>query len=133
MTRRCLNIGIRTKTERTHALRTALHRVRQGDHTPQEAGLYFESVEELRRILTDKRLDLLVEIARSNPESVRALADQLGRDYKNVSEDVNLLGQLGLIELEEQGGRGKPKAPTLPYDEIRVTIALRPHDTAHAA
>jgi predicted transcriptional regulator len=133
MTRRCLHIGIRTKAERTRAVRAALHRAHQGEHTPQEAGLYFESVEELRRILTDKRLDLLVEIARSKPESVRALADQLGRDYKNVSEDVNLLGQLGLIELEEQGGRGKPQAPTLPYDEIRVTIALRPHETAHAA
>lgn len=133
MTRRCLHIGIRNKAERTRALRTAFQRALQGDQTPQEAGLYFESVGEIREILTDKRLELLVTIAQSRPESVRALADQLGRDYKNVSADVALLEQLGLIVREERSGRGGPKTPTVPYDEIRVTIALRPDETAHAA
>lgn len=133
MTRRCLHIGIRNKAERTRALRTAFQRVLQGDQTPREAGLYFESVEEIRGILTEKRLELLVTIAQSRPESVRALADQLGRNYKNVSADIALLEQLGLVACEERGGRGGPKTPTVPYDEIRVTIALRPHETAHAA
>lgn len=76
--------------------------------------MYFESVAELRRMLTDKRLDLLVEIARTSPKSVRALADQLGRDYKNVSEDIALLEQLGLVACTEREGRGGPKTPTVP-------------------
>jgi predicted transcriptional regulator len=133
MTRRRLNIGIRTKIERTKALRTAFDRVRQGNLSPEEPGLYFESVEDLRRILTDKRLDLLLAITQHHPGSVRELANQVERDYKNVSKDVELLRQLGLVELEQREGRGGPKAPIVPYDEIHVTIALRPEGKARAA
>src|SRR5262245_38892045 len=104
MTRR-LHIGIRTRSEREHALRTAFARVRRGDLTRQDPGLYFESVAELRRMLTDKRLDVVLAIGRHHPKSVQGLADTLGRDYKNVSKDVELLRQLGLVELEEHGGR----------------------------
>ena len=133
MTRRRLNIGIRTKAEGKKTLRTAFARVRRGDFSPQEPGLYFETVEDLRRILTDKRFDLLLTITQRHPGSVRELADQLGRDYKNVSADVNLLRQLGLVELEERGGRGGPKIPLVPYDEIQVTIALRLEEETRAA
>ena len=133
MTRRRLNIGIRTKAEGEKAIRTAFERVRQGDFTPQEPGLYFETVEDLRRILTDKRLDLLLAITQHHSRSVRELANQVGRDYKNVSEDLNLLRQLGLVELETREGRGGPKAPIVPYDEIHITIALRPEGEARAA
>lgn len=132
MTRRRLNIGIRTKAAGKKALRTAFARVRRGDFTPQEPGLYFETVAELRRTLTNKRLDLLLAITQHNPGSVRELANHVGRDYKNVSEDIDLLKQLGLVELEEREGRGGPKAPTVPYDEIQVTIALRPEGEARA-
>ena len=133
MTRRRLNIGIRTKAEGTKTVRAAFARVRRGDLTPQEPGLYFETVENLRRILTEKRFDLLLAITHHHPGSVRALADQVGRDYKNVSEDVDLLRQLGLVELEDREGRGGPKAPIVPYDEIHVTIMLRPEGEAQAA
>lgn len=133
MRRRRLNIGIRTHVEAERALRAAFDRVRRGDLTPQDPGLYFESVEDLRRILTDKRLDLLLAIAQHHPGSMRELAEQLSRDYKNVSEDIALLRQLGLVELEERGGRGGPKAPVVPYDEIHVTIALRPSEEVQAA
>jgi predicted transcriptional regulator len=48
--------------------------------TAQESGLYFESVEELRRILTEKRIELLLAIARERPASVHELAGLLGCD-----------------------------------------------------
>ena len=37
-----------------------MRRVARGDRTPLEPGLYFESVDELRRMLTEKRLELLL-------------------------------------------------------------------------
>lgn len=133
MTRRCLQIGVRTRTEGERALRAAFDRVQKGDLTPQESGLYFESVTALRRILTDKRLDLLLAIVQHHPGSIRELAARLGRDYKNVSDDIACLRQLGLVETKERGGKGGPKVPAVPYDEIRVTIALRPDKEAQAA
>jgi len=133
MNARRLNIGIRIVAERSKALREALRRVAGGDRTPQEPGLYFENAEELRRILTEKRLELLLAITRHRPASVHELAGLLGRDYKNVSTDITLLERLGLVRLEASGGKGRAQAPSVPYDEIHVTIDLRQPHEAHAA
>jgi len=133
MSARRLNIGIRSSAERSRALRKAVRRVARGDHTAQEPGLYFESVEELRRILTEKRLELLLAITRHRPVSVHELAGLVDRDYKNVSTDIALLERLGLVSLETGRGKGRAQTPTVPYDEIHVTIDLRQPHEAHAA
>jgi predicted transcriptional regulator len=131
MSARRLNIGIRSGAERSKALREAMRRVAGGDRTAQEPGLFFESAEELRRVLTEKRLELLLAIVRERPISVHQLAGLLGRDYKNVSTDITLLERLGLVMLEAGAGKGRAQTPTVPYDEIHVTIDLRqPHEAS---
>jgi predicted transcriptional regulator len=132
MNARRLNIGIRIAAERSKALREALRRVAGGDRTLQEPGLYFENAEELRRILTEKRLELLLAITRHQPASVHELAGLVGRDYKNVSTDITLLERLGLVSLATQTGKGRAQVPTVPYDEIHVTIDLRQPHEVHA-
>jgi predicted transcriptional regulator len=133
MSARRLNIGIRTRAERAKALREAIRRVARGNRSSEEAGLYFESVAELRQILTEKRLELLLAIGRHRPASVHELAELLRRDYKNVSTDIALFERLGLVKLEAKAGKGRAQAPTVPYDEIQVTIDLRHPRSAHAA
>ncbi len=133
MTARRLNIGVRTSAERSRALRDAIRRVARGDRAPKEGGLYFETVAELRKILTEKRLELLLAIARHRPASVNELAGLLKRDYKNVSSDITLLERLGLVKLSSKGGKGRAQTPTVPYDEIQVTIDLRQPRAADAA
>lgn len=133
MNARRLNISIRSAIERSKALGAAMRRVAGGDRTPQEPELYFENIEELRRILTEKRLELLLAITRHRPVSVNELAGLIGRDYKNVSTDITLLERLGLVKLEASSGRGRAQTPTVPYDEIQVTIDLRQPHAAHAA
>lgn len=133
MSTRRLNIGIRNAAERSGALREAMRRIARGARKPQASELYFENVDELRRILTEKRMELLLRIGRDRPASIHELAGLVGRDYKNVSTDVALLERLGLVELTASGGKGKPQTPTVPYDEIRVTIDLRGPGEARAA
>ena len=133
MSARRLYIGIRASAERSKALREAIRRIARGDRASQEAGLYFETVEELRQILTGKRLELLLAIARHRPASVNELARWVGRDYKNVSSDTALLERLGLVKLGSKSGKGRAQMPTVPYDEIQVTIDLRQPRAAHAA
>jgi predicted transcriptional regulator len=133
MSTRRLNIGIRSGAERSKALREGVRRVARGARTLQEPGLYFESVEELRQILTEKRLELLLAIARHRPVSVHELAGLVERDYKNVSTDIALLERLGLVSLETKSGQGRARTPTVPYDEIHVTIALGEAHETHAA
>jgi predicted transcriptional regulator len=133
MSARRLNIGIRSGAERSEALREAMRRVARGDRTPQEPGLHFENVAELRRILTEKRLGLLLAITRHRPASVHELAGLVGRNYKNVSTDIAMLQRLGLVSLPSQTGKGRAQAPTVPYEEIHVTIDLRQRHAADAA
>src|SRR6266851_1266317 len=73
-----LNIGIRIAAERSKALREALRRVAGGDRTLQEPGLYFENVEELRSILTEKRLELLLALTRHRPAPA-GIGPRIGR------------------------------------------------------
>ncbi|HLX04761.1 MAG TPA: ArsR family transcriptional regulator [Candidatus Binatus sp.] len=133
MTARRLNIGVRASAERTKALREAIRRVARGDRASHDASLYFETVAELRKILTEKRLELLLAIARHRPASVNELAGLLKRDYKNVSTDIAMLERLGLVKLNAKGGKGRAQTPTVPYDEIQVTIDLRQPRAARAA
>jgi predicted transcriptional regulator len=133
MSVRRLHIGIRNAAERSRALREAMRRVASGDRPAEKAGLYFENIEELRRILTEKRLELLFAISRHRPESVRQLAGLVERDYKNVNTDITLLEGLGLVTLETKAGKGRAQVPKVPYDEIQVTIDLRNQSPAHAA
>lgn len=89
--------------------------------------LYFTSLEELRQVLTDRRLELLRLIHKERPESIKALATLTGRDLKNVNADVHLLSRLGFLDLaEEKAGpqrRGR-KPPRVPYAAVSVEIAL---------
>ncbi len=133
MNARRLKIGIRGAVERTKALREAMRRVTGGNRTEREPELYFENVDELRRILTEKRLELMLAISRHRPASVHELAKVVNRDYKNVSADIAILERLGLVNLESEAGMGRARKPTVPYDEIQVTIDLRQSAPAHAA
>jgi len=111
-----------------------MRRVASGDRTPEKAGLYFENIEELRRILTEKRLELLFAISRHRPESVRQPAGLVERDYKNVNTDIKLLQRRALVTLETKAGKGRTQMPKVPYGEIQVTIDLRnQRGPAHAA
>ena len=125
MSARRLNIGIRSAGQRNEALRNAMRRVAPSDRTVREPELYFENIDELRRVLTEKRLELMLAISRERPASIHDLAKIVGRDYKNVSNDVALLERLGLVSLAPPAGRGRAQIPTMPYDQIHVTIDLR--------
>jgi predicted transcriptional regulator len=114
-------------------LREVVRRASSGEHKQQPAQLYFESTDDLRRILTEKRMGLVLAISRDRPASIQELASLGGRDYKNVSADVALLERLGVVRLSAGRGKGKPRKPAVPYDEIRVTIDLHRSAEARAA
>lgn len=99
-----------------HRFVRAWRRAERGE-AGAETHLTFESWELLARTLTPKRLALLRHIHRHPANSIAALARTLGRDYKRVHQDVELLVAAGLVERDE----GQVRAD---YDEIRATIAL---------
>jgi hypothetical protein len=73
--------------------------------------------------LTVQRLQLLLALKGLSGEApgVRALARALGRDVKNVSEDVRALHGLGLLDVVAQGP-GRPSRIALPGDSIDLHL-----------
>jgi predicted transcriptional regulator len=59
----------------------------------------------MRRVLTEKRLELLKTIKEKEPSSVYDLAKILHRDLKNVLQDVAYLQELGIIEVTDTGDK----------------------------
>lgn len=62
-----------------------------------------------RRVLTEKRRELLDRIKDGDAESVRGLADDLDRDKAAVSRDLDTLFEYGLVEYDHEDGRKIPK------------------------
>lgn len=89
--------------------------------------LNFESYADLSRLLSSTNLELLEAIHRHDPESISAVAELVGRDYKQVHQNISELEDIGVIELEGSG-EGKAKKPTLAYDGLEIDIPFAPSD-----
>ncbi len=87
----------------------------------QPAVVSFRTVGELRKILTDCRIELLRALIATDgaAESIAALADDLDRDYRSVHDDVSLLADYGLLFLVDDG---RSKRPYIPYERIRLDV-----------
>jgi predicted transcriptional regulator len=95
--------------------------VSEGEQQP--AVVSFRTVGELRKILTDRRIELLRALIATDDaaESISALAAALNRDYRTVHDDVSLLADYGLVFIIEDG---QSKRPYLPYDRIHLDVEL---------
>ncbi len=77
----------------------------------------FPDFETLGKVITGARLELLHFIRATKPKSIQELARIVGRNFKNVHQDVTLLAEFGLIELKKSG-RGRAAVPTALFSEI---------------
>ena len=73
--------------------------------------------------LTVQRLQLLLALKSllGAADSTRALARTVHRDIKNVSEDVRVLNELGLLRVEK-AGKGRPNRITLTGNHIELHL-----------
>jgi len=98
--------------------------IERGESPEKSEGVYFESIDTLESILTDKRLTLLRTIKEKKPQSIYELAKILHRDTKNVSNDVAKLSELGFITLtKSKKGRARV-SPAVNYDKIVLEIPI---------
>ena len=95
----------------------AWRRAERGEPVEAQDNVTFVSWSALASRMTDRRCEVLRHLHRHPAVSVRALARDLGRDFKRVYEDVKALEAIGLIERSD----GLLKAD---YDEIIASIRL---------
>ena len=94
--------------------------------------LNFGSYAELSRLLSPKNLELLEAISEHEPGSIRAAADTVNRDYKQVHRNLSELEDIGVIEFEG-GGSGQAKKPKLAYDGLEIDILFGGSDESIGA
>ena len=87
--------------------------------------LSFDNLDQLRQVITKKRLELLHVIKHHHPKSIYALAKITNRDITNIRDDLSKLEVLGLVEMVQD--TSDPRAPLIPnikYDKLLVSIEL---------
>lgn len=89
------------------------------DGTPDVVA--FADPDELGRLMTRRRVELIETVMTDPPDSIRDLADKVGRGLREVHEDVHMLADRGIVELVEDG---QAKKPRIPYDNVRIEVDL---------
>ena len=103
MSKQHIHIGVEDAGRGFERFMEAWRKAEAGEIEEAEVHLNFEDFAKLLSVLTPKRLTLLRSLRQRGPLSVRALAKQLERDYKNVHRDAGALEEVGLIARTEDG------------------------------
>ena len=121
-----LTIQIKSTGDALKGFRETFKAIEAGRRVRRREGVYFTSIEAARNLLTPSRLALLRAIRSQRPGSIYALAKMLGRDLKNVQEDLQILERYGLVRMTREHGQGKRrvKVPQTLFDQIALKIAI---------
>lgn len=86
--------------------------------------LSVESISDIQKILTPKRIEVLAVIKDRKPGSIYELAKMLKRKQENVLADVNFLKDIGLIEIKKDKKGRKKAVPIVDYEVLDFRVPL---------
>ncbi|MHB1645380.1 MAG: ArsR family transcriptional regulator [Candidatus Acididesulfobacter diazotrophicus] len=119
-----INIGIKSLNESLEDFTDTWKKLESGKKVKKEEGIYFESIDAVRSVLTNNRLLILKTIKEKHPKSIYELSKMLGRNLKNVNQDLDMLCRIGLVELKKEKTDKDRVIPFVNYNEIMVAISL---------
>jgi len=125
-TERTLTVRVANRDEFFAEAMAAARRVDAGAGYQGEV-CSFETLPLLLSVFSEKRWNLIVELEKLGPSTLRGLAKALGRDVKRVHEDANMLLQWGIIE------RDSDRKLFVPFKQIRLEANLFNDDSTKAA
>jgi predicted transcriptional regulator len=103
------------------AFDAALDAVADDPSETDAAVVSFETAAGLRKLLTDRRLELLQSLLDEPADSITALAKRLERNYSVVHDDIDLLADTGIVKFRHAG---QSKAPFVPYETIEFDVTI---------
>lgn len=90
-----------------------------GQMSDPVATFTFSSPAQLFTVISPKRWELIEQLQKLGPSSIRGLARAIGRDVKRVHDDVVLLAEWGIVERRDNG------KVCVPYEVIHADFDLR--------
>ncbi|WP_245423218.1 HVO_A0114 family putative DNA-binding protein [Neorhizobium alkalisoli] len=113
-----LKVKIETFEQSMASVVEAVKATEVGIRKAAENVLSFPSWEALHRVLAPKRLEIVQAMTGQGPLSIREVARRVGRDFKGVHTDVEMLLGSGVIDKAENGG------VVFPYDRIHLEFDI---------
>ncbi|MGB9622843.1 MAG: hypothetical protein ACPL07_03255, partial [Candidatus Bathyarchaeia archaeon] len=95
--------------EEWRKLRDAIEAFREGEGFDYSLEEELE-VSETGMKLTMKRIELIDFISKTRINSINSLASKIGRNVKNVYDDLKILESMGLVRLIKHGKRTVPES-----------------------
>ncbi|MGO9613732.1 MAG: ArsR family transcriptional regulator [Dissulfurispiraceae bacterium] len=121
---RNIRISIKSDEEFFGEVKDVWKKLDKGAKIKRHEGISFESLEAMRKVLTEERLRILKTVKKEHPGSIYELAKILKRDIKNTFDDVQFLSQAGFIELKKTRDGREKTTPQVNYDKITLEILV---------
>jgi predicted transcriptional regulator len=119
-----IRIAIRGEKDLFDEVKDVWGKLERGEKVKKHQAIYFESLDVMRKVLTEERLKIVKAIRKNHPASIYELAKILRRDVKNTFDDVQFLAQAGLVELKKTKDIREKTAPKVDYDKIVLEISV---------
>jgi len=99
--------------------------IARGEYIPakDEPKVWFQSLETMSQVLSDKNRALLGLIAKTHPQSLTELAEATGRAKSNLSRTLRTMERYGLVHFEE--GTGRQLAPRVNYSGVELEMSFQ--------
>lgn len=124
-----LEVRIDDRETQRDQLLEDIRSMERGEHVDEKHVLVLENEAELHRLLSPANLELLRAIRTQEPKSMRAVAEAVDRDFKEVHRNLRELAALNVVELEDEG---RSKRPVVRFNEIDIQLSLDPAETDNA-
>lgn len=100
-----------------------------GERPESKHEVVVQREEDLERLLNPRTLRLLRTIAREQPASIRETARFVGRDVRQVHDDLSELERMHLLRFEEEA---TAKRPVVWYDDVELELPIADGDGSFA-
>jgi len=119
-----IRTAIKDEKEILEEVKDVWGKLERGEKVKKHQAIYFESLDVMRKVLTEERLKIVKAIRKNHPASIYELAKILRRDVKNTFDDVQFLAQAGLVELKRTKDIREKTTPKVDYDKIVLEISV---------
>ena len=79
-----IKVAIKSDEDIFKEVKDVVGKIERGEKVKKHEGISFDSIDAMRKVLTEERLRVLRAIKKEHPESIYELAKKLKRDIKNL-------------------------------------------------
>ena len=99
-------------------IRKRVMAIARGDYKPKrtEPKVWFPSMKSVAEVLSDNNRALLRVIAEMQPDSLKALAEAVGREPSNLSRTLKTMEHYGFVALVKENRSVKPVAMATEFE-----------------